>query len=69
VSDFKRGNSINIAFAGAALILWFVQKFYYMRKNKRRAESYAKLSEEDKSREDELAREKGNKSLTFRFTT
>jgi hypothetical protein len=46
-----------------------VQKFYYMRKNKRRAESYAQLSEDEKRREDELAREKGNKSLTFRFTT
>ncbi|KAK6985143.1 hypothetical protein R3P38DRAFT_3102073 [Favolaschia claudopus] len=68
-SVFKRGNSINIAFAGSATIMWVVQKYYYRRLNRKNGCAYATLNEEAKAREDREAEKKGNRSLTFRFTT
>ncbi|KAF7335238.1 MFS general substrate transporter [Mycena sanguinolenta] len=67
--DFKRGNSINIAFAGFTTIMWVVQKYYYRHLNKKREHEYAALSESEKLEEDSQAEKKGNRSLTFRFTT
>ncbi|KAJ7461924.1 MFS general substrate transporter [Mycena latifolia] len=66
---FKRGNSINIAFAGFTTILWVVQKYYYRRLNRRNELKYAALSEQEKVQEDRDAERKGNRSLTFRYTT
>ncbi|KAJ7784258.1 MFS general substrate transporter [Mycena metata] len=66
---FKRGNSINIAFAGFTTILWVVQKYYYRHLNKQNAIKYAALTEQEKFEEDSQAEKKGNRSLTFRFTT
>ncbi|KAJ6626031.1 MFS general substrate transporter [Mycena sp. CBHHK59/15] len=66
---FKRGNSINIAFAGLATILWVVQKFYYRHLNRENARKYAALSDEERCAEDREAERRGNRSLTFRFTT
>ncbi|KAK7062360.1 major facilitator superfamily domain-containing protein, partial [Favolaschia claudopus] len=64
---FKRGNSINIAFAGFATIMWVVQKYYYRRLNRKNGRAYAALTEEAKTQEDREAEKKGNRSLTFRF--
>ncbi|KAJ7075362.1 MFS general substrate transporter [Mycena crocata] len=66
---FKRGNSINIAFAGFATILWVVQKYYYRSLNRGKERKYAALSEEEKREEDDQAEAKGNRSLRFRYTT
>ena len=68
LSDFKRGNLINIGFATAAVILWFNQKFYYKRRNAQNARRIANMSERE--REDELIAEeaKGNRSVFFHFT-
>ncbi|KAJ7094329.1 MFS general substrate transporter [Mycena epipterygia] len=66
---FKRGNSINIAFAGFTTILWIVQKYYYRHLNRTNERKYAALSEQEKREEDSQAEKKGNRSLTFRFTT
>ncbi|KAK0457029.1 MFS general substrate transporter [Desarmillaria tabescens] len=67
--DYKRGNTINICFAGVALILWFIQKYYYRYRNARNATLYAELSEHEKVEENDGAEERGNRGLTFRFTT
>ncbi|KAJ6532254.1 MFS general substrate transporter [Mycena vulgaris] len=66
---FKRGNSINIAFAAFTTILWVVQKYYYRRLNRRNERKYAALNEQEKREEDSQAEKKGNRSLTFRYTT
>ncbi|KAJ7271247.1 MFS general substrate transporter [Mycena rebaudengoi] len=66
---FKRGNSINIAFAAFTTILWVVQKYYYRHLNRRNARKYAELTDQQKLEEDREAEAKGNRSLTFRFTT
>ncbi|KAE9390372.1 MFS general substrate transporter [Gymnopus androsaceus JB14] len=67
--DYRTGNTINIVFAGTAVCLWFIQKYYYKYRNHRNAQAYAKLSEAEKRQEDMEAEAKGNRSLTFRFTT
>ncbi|PBK68430.1 MFS general substrate transporter [Armillaria solidipes] len=67
--DYKRGNTINICFAGIAVILWFVQKYYYRYRNVRNARLYAELSEQEKAEENARVAESGNRGLTFRFTT
>ncbi|KAJ7821225.1 MFS general substrate transporter [Mycena olivaceomarginata] len=66
---FKRGNSINIAFAGFTTILWVVQKYYYRHLNKKKEREYAALNEQERLEEDSKTEEKGNRSLTFRYTT
>ncbi|KAF8207821.1 MFS general substrate transporter [Mycena galopus ATCC 62051] len=66
---FKRGNSINIAFAGFTTIMWVVQKYYYRHLNRKREREYAALDEQEKREVDSEAEEKGNRSLRFRFTT
>ncbi|KAJ7668129.1 MFS general substrate transporter [Mycena rosella] len=66
---FKRGNSINIAFAGFTTILWVVQKYYYRHLNRRNEREYAALNEQEKLEEDSQAAKKGNRSLTFKYTT
>jgi len=66
---FKRGNSINIAFAGFTTIMWVVQKYYYRHLNRKNERAYAALSEQEKSEEDSQAEKKGNRSLRFRYTT
>ncbi|KAJ7506683.1 MFS general substrate transporter [Mycena galericulata] len=67
--NFKRGNSINIAFAGFTTILWIVQKYRYRYLNKKRELEYAALTAEEKAVEDSQTEQKGNRSLRFRFTT
>lgn len=67
--DFKRGNLINIGFAGTAFVLWFVQKYTYKYRNTRNRARYAALMEEDKRKEEAMKEEKGNRSLLFEFTT
>ncbi|KAJ7919581.1 MFS general substrate transporter [Mycena leptocephala] len=66
---FKRGNSINIAFAGFATIMWVVQKYYYRHLNEKHERAYAASSEQERLEEDSQAEKKGNRSLTFRYTT
>ncbi|KAF7301592.1 hypothetical protein MIND_00724700 [Mycena indigotica] len=66
---FKRGNSANIAIAGFTTIMWIVQKYYYKHLNRKREREYAALSEDEKAAEDRLVHEKGNQSLTFKYTT
>ncbi|KAJ6529026.1 MFS general substrate transporter [Mycena vulgaris] len=67
--DFKRGNSINIAVAGFTTLLWMAQKYYYRRRNLENARRYAVLSAEAQQQEDGAAEKRGNRGLTFRYTT
>ncbi|KAJ7613050.1 MFS general substrate transporter [Roridomyces roridus] len=67
--DFKRGNSANIAVAGAAVISWIAQRQYYLHLNRVRAQKYAELTEAEKTVEDREKEVKGNKSLSFKFVT
>ncbi|KAI5119273.1 hypothetical protein M0805_008054 [Coniferiporia weirii] len=67
--NFRRGNTINIVFAGTATVLWIVQKLYYKYRNEKNARRFAALSDADREREDLEAEQKGNRSMTFRFTT
>ncbi|KAJ7354302.1 hypothetical protein DFH08DRAFT_804224 [Mycena albidolilacea] len=66
---FKRGNSINIAFAIFATLMWVVQKYYYRHLNKKHERAYAASSQQERLEEDNQAEKKGNRSLTFRYTT
>ena len=66
--DFKRGNIINIIFAGTATVLWLVQKVYYKYQNAKNARRWAVLTDGEKEVEETQAEEKGNRSVTFHFT-
>ncbi|KAL0952593.1 hypothetical protein HGRIS_006848 [Hohenbuehelia grisea] len=66
--DFRRGNTINIAFAAVAFLMWFTQKFYYRWRNARNAALMAGLSDSDREAEVLTQEEKGNRSALFRFT-
>ncbi|KIP07206.1 hypothetical protein PHLGIDRAFT_13341 [Phlebiopsis gigantea 11061_1 CR5-6] len=67
--NFKRGNIVNIAFAGTATILWLLQKTYYKRRNAQNARAWAAMSDAEREREEQEAEKKGNRSVTFKFTT
>ncbi|KAF9562851.1 MFS general substrate transporter [Agrocybe pediades] len=67
--DFKRGNLVNIAFAGTAFVLWFIQKNIYTSRNSRNASRRAKLTETQLELEETLREERGNESPLFTFTT
>ncbi|TFK36096.1 MFS general substrate transporter [Crucibulum laeve] len=67
--EFKRGNTVNIAFAGVAFVLWFIQKYIYQYRNARNAQRYAALTEIEQLAEEEQKEAKGNSSITFKFTT
>ncbi|KAL5478949.1 hypothetical protein ACEPAI_2236 [Sanghuangporus weigelae] len=67
--DFKRGNTINIVFSGVAVLLFVFTKWYYAHLNARNARLWAAMSEEERRREELEAEKKGNRSVTFRFTT
>lgn len=60
---------MNIAFAGTAAILWLVQKSYYRYRNAQNIRRWSDLSEADREREFNEAEKKGNRSVTFHFTT
>ncbi|KDR78246.1 hypothetical protein GALMADRAFT_245328 [Galerina marginata CBS 339.88] len=67
--DFRRGNLVNIMFAGVAFILWFVQKNGYRYRNARNAAKINRLNRNELIREEELRGAKGNSSPLFHFTT
>jgi len=67
--DYHTGNTINIIFAGTAVCLWFIQKYYYAYCNYRNEERFSKLSEAEMRDEERDAEGRGNRSLKFRFTT
>ncbi|THG98855.1 hypothetical protein EW145_g7359 [Phellinidium pouzarii] len=67
--NFRRGNTINIVFAGTATVLWVVQKYYYKYRNARNAKRFAALSDAEREREELEMEQKGNRSVTFHFTT
>ncbi|KAE9403454.1 MFS general substrate transporter [Gymnopus androsaceus JB14] len=67
--DYHTGNTINIIFAGTAVCLWFIQKYYYTYCNYRNEERFSKLSEAEMRDEERDADGRGNRSLKFRFTT
>jgi hypothetical protein len=69
LSDFKRGNLINIGFAGVAFVLWLAQKAAYRMRNARNAATVARMGEAERAKEEELRAEKGNRGPLFRFTT
>lgn len=66
--DFKRGNIINIVFAGIATVLWLVQKAYYKYRNAKNARRWAALTDQEKEAEELQAEGKGNRSVTYHFT-
>ncbi|KJA24895.1 hypothetical protein HYPSUDRAFT_65203 [Hypholoma sublateritium FD-334 SS-4] len=67
--DFKRGNLINIGFAGVAFLLWLAQKRKYQLRNARNAALVASMDAHQLS--DAVARQAalGNRSPLYRFTT
>lgn len=69
LTDFKRGNLINIGFAGVAFVLWLAQKAAYRIRNARNAAKVARMSEVELAKEEVLREEKGNRSPLFHFTT
>ena len=67
--DFRKGNIINICFAGTAVLLWLNQKRYYRARNARNAKRLAEMSDLEIERERLRADELGNRSVLFKFTT
>ncbi len=67
--DFRTGNIINIVFASVATLLWVYQRFYYKYRNARNARLFAAMSDSEQEKEIREAAQKGNRSLTFVFTT
>ncbi|KIM82053.1 hypothetical protein PILCRDRAFT_71383 [Piloderma croceum F 1598] len=65
---FKRGNIINIVFTGTAVILWFVQKFYYRYRNSRNSRRWSALNENERREVEEYQEKQGNRSIAFVFT-
>lgn len=49
--------------------MWIAQKYYYKYRNAKNARLWAAMSEEERERELAEAEKKGNRSVTFRFTT
>ena len=49
--------------------MWIAQKYYYKYRNAKNARLWAAMPEEERERELAEAEKKGNRSLTFRFTT
>ncbi|EJD04829.1 MFS general substrate transporter [Fomitiporia mediterranea MF3/22] len=68
-TDFKRGNTINIVFSGLGVLLFLAMKLYYSYQNAQNARRWAAMSEEEREKEELEAEKKGNRSVTFRFTT
>ncbi|KAF5363117.1 hypothetical protein D9757_011723 [Collybiopsis confluens] len=66
---YRTGNTINIVFAAIAICFFLLQKSYYKYRNRQNSAKYSELSDAGKQQEDVAAEEKGNRSLTFRFTT
>jgi len=62
------GNSINIGFASAAILIWIYQRFYYRQLNRSRVMKYNELSEADKQEVQSQVYEQGSKSLLFKHT-
>jgi len=60
---------VNIGFTAVAFGLWFLQKWYYQRRNALNAKEVARLDEAGLENEELLREAKGNKSPLFRFTT
>ena len=50
--DFRRGNTINIVFAGTATLLWIVLKSHYKFRNARNARRLAKMTDVQRKEED-----------------
>ena len=67
--DFKRGNLINIMFAGTAVFLWIGQKYMYRYRNGVRARKLGGMTEAERREEEDKKEGMGNKSVTFKFTT
>lgn len=67
--EFRRGNLVNILFAGTAFILWFAQKNLYRWRNSRNTYRRSQLSETQLEQEEHLREKKGNESPLFTFTT
>jgi len=67
--NFRTGNIINIVFASIATLLWVYQRFYYKYRNARNARLFAAMSDSEQEKEIREAAQKGNRSLTFVFTT
>jgi hypothetical protein len=53
----------------AAIAIRVVQKYYYRHLNKKHERAYAASSQQERLEEDSQAEKKGNRSLTFRYTT
>ena len=67
--DFKRGNTVNIVFAGIAVLLFIFTKYYYAYLNARNTRRWEEMSEDERKREESELEKKGNRSVLFRFTT
>lgn len=64
---YTRGNKILLAFTCYNILqLWFV-KYYYMKKNQRREEAWAKLNGEERVDYTRNTEDEGAKRLDFRF--
>ncbi|OJD30342.1 major facilitator superfamily transporter [Diplodia corticola] len=64
---YQRGNKILLGICSFNVVLFVVVKYYYIRKNKRREEAWAKLTGEEKIDYIHNTKDEGAKRLDFRF--
>ncbi|KAK0654219.1 putative transporter [Lasiodiplodia hormozganensis] len=64
---YQRGNKILLGICSFNIVLFVVVKYYYVRKNQRREEAWAKLTGEEKIDYIHNTKDEGAKRLDFRF--
>ncbi|BCS22362.1 putative transporter [Aspergillus puulaauensis] len=65
---YRVGNRVLIALAAWSLVLFIGAKYYYVWRNKKRAEIWDRMSSEERTAYLAANGDKGNKRLDFRFT-
>ncbi|KAL4939470.1 hypothetical protein BDV06DRAFT_36839 [Aspergillus oleicola] len=65
---YRVGNRVLIALAAWSLVLFLGARFYYVWRNKKRAEVWDRMSSEERTAYLAANGDKGNKRLDFRFT-
>ncbi|KAJ3036811.1 hypothetical protein HDV00_002364 [Rhizophlyctis rosea] len=64
---FRKGNSVNAALAAAAVLIFLLMKFTYVRINRSRDRKWDALTEKEKADYIATTKDEGNNRLDFRF--